>query len=51
MRKTIETPNPRGERNMSVKVPRGTMNGETHVGESSTGWRYQNAIEVIILQI
>jgi hypothetical protein len=26
-----------GERSMSVKVPKGTMNGTTHVGESATG--------------
>jgi hypothetical protein len=26
-----------GERSMSVKVPRGTMNGTTHVGKSATG--------------
>jgi hypothetical protein len=25
-----------GESSMSVKVPRGTMNGTNHVGESST---------------
>jgi hypothetical protein len=26
-----------GENNMSVEVPRGTMNGTTHVGKSATG--------------
>jgi hypothetical protein len=26
-----------GESSMSVKVPRGTMNGTTHVGENATG--------------
>jgi hypothetical protein len=26
-----------GENNMSVKVPRGTMNGTNHVGKSVTG--------------
>jgi hypothetical protein len=26
-----------GESSMSVKVPKGTMNGTTHVGENATG--------------
>jgi hypothetical protein len=30
-------PSLKGENNMSVKMPRGTMNGTTHVGESATG--------------
>jgi hypothetical protein len=30
-------PSLRGESGMSVKVPSGTMNGTTHVGENSTG--------------
>jgi hypothetical protein len=29
-----------GERNMSVKVPKETMNGTTHVGENATGRQY-----------
>jgi hypothetical protein len=29
-------PSLKGENNMSVKVPRGTMNGTTHVGETAT---------------
>jgi hypothetical protein len=29
-------PSLKGENSMSVKVPRGTINGTTHVGESAT---------------
>ena len=35
---------------MSVKFPRGTMNGKTNVGESATGLQYQNVVEVKILE-
>jgi hypothetical protein len=30
-------PSLKGENSMSVKVPRGTMNGTPHVGENATG--------------